>query len=50
MVTMETNFHKINYLQYMYAMMTQMAQVVLLNVYCVYNCNFLECKCRYCIS
>ena len=30
MVTMETTFHEINYLQYMYAMI--MAQVVLFNV------------------
>ena len=43
MVTMETT-HKINCWQYMYAMI--MSEVALLNVYCVYNCNFLEYKYR----
>ena len=42
MVTMETTFHKINCWQYIHAII--MAEVALLNVYCVYNCNFLEYK------
>ena len=48
MITMETTLLKTNCLQYMYAMI--LAQIVLLNVYCVYNCNFLESKHRYHIS
>ena len=42
MVTMETTFHKINCWQYIHAII--MAEVALLNVYFVYNCNFLEYK------
>ena len=48
MVTMETTFHKINGWQYIQAII--MAEVALLNVYCVYNCNFLEYKYRNNIS
>ena len=48
MVTMETTFHKKKNWQYMHAMI--MAKVVLLNVYCVYNCNYLEYKYRNNIS
>ena len=48
MVTMETTFHKTNWLQYIYAMI--LAQVVLFNVYWVYNCNFMEFKYRNYIS
>ena len=40
MVTMETTFYKINCWQHIYAMI--MAEVALLNVYCVYNGNFME--------
>ena len=48
MVTMETTFHKANWLQCINAMI--LAEVVLLNVYCVYKCNFLECRYKNYIS